>query len=191
MDNKSIIIAIAGTSRAGKDTFADVLAQTMEELGLGTPTRIAFADPIKELYNKFFYYVDTESKPRDAYVTIGNAFRSIDSEVWIRPVYKRLLEELSNNNSVIVTDVRYQNEAEALREAGIPIVKVVADDWVRQERSHNLGEELDLNNEGDREVGFIKEDITIINNGEEDFKTLPLMANLAIQEAYRILAEGD
>lgn len=191
MDNKSIIIAIAGTSRAGKDTFANILAETMEELGLGMPTRVAFADPIKELYSKFFYYVDTESKPRDAYVTIGNAFRSIDSEVWIRPVYKRLLEELSKNNSVIVTDVRYQNEAEALREAGIPIVKVVADDWVRQERSHNLGEELDLNNEGDREVGFIKEDITIINNGEEDLKTLPLMANLAIQEAYRILAEGD
>ena len=178
--------AICGTSRAGKDTFAAILNKRLEERGMAKATNLAFAAPLKQLYKMFFSHVETSEKPRDAYVTMGNAFREIDGDVWIYPLMSAANEAWQKGNSIIVTDTRYENEANVLAERGFIIIKVVADDFIRKERSNALGEELDLNNQGDAEVGFIKEDLLVINNGEDDFKTLPLLADLAINKALEL-----
>lgn len=185
-----IKIALAGTARAGKDTFANVLEQELSQQGYNV-IRVAFADYLKEIYQQFFGHLVNNEKPRDAYVTLGNAFREIDINFWIRPVeiIRQQLETASDKLdgvvpplAMIITDTRYYNEALWASQEGFLMVKVDADPLIRQSRAEALGETLKLDNEGDSEVDLIQPDVTIINNGEADFQAMPAVARAAIEE---------
>ncbi len=183
-----IKIALAGTARAGKDTFANVLEQELFKQGYDV-IRVAFADYLKEIYQQFFGHLVNNEKPRDAYVTLGNAFREIDINFWIRPI-ESILHYLEDNEAtlasapvaMIITDTRYFNEALWASQEGFLVVKVDADPLIRQARSEALGETLKLDNEGDSEVDLIQPDLTILNNGEADFQAMPAVARAAIEE---------
>lgn len=181
-----IKIALAGTSRAGKDTFANVLEQELSKQGYEV-VRVAFADYLKEIYQQFFGHLVNNEKPRDAYVTLGNAFREIDINFWIRPVeaisdYLENTEGFGKPVAMIITDTRYFNEALWASQEGFLVVKVDADPLIRQARAEALGETLKLDNEGDSEVDLIQPDLTILNNGEADFQAMPAVARAAIEE---------
>ncbi|WAX15483.1 hypothetical protein EG103P1_00019 [Enterococcus phage EG103P1] len=181
-----IKIALAGTSRAGKDTFANVLEQELSKQGYDV-IRVAFADYLKEIYQQFFGHLVNNEKPRDAYVTLGNAFREIDINFWIRPIeaardYLENTEGFGNPVAMIITDTRYFNEALWASQEGFLVVKVDADPLIRQARAEALGETLKLDNEGDSEVDLIQPDLTILNNGEADFQAMPAVARAAIEE---------
>lgn len=181
-----IKIALAGTARAGKDTFANVLEQELSKQGYDV-IRVAFADYLKEIYQQFFGHLVNNEKPRDAYVTLGNAFREIDVNFWIRPVeaardYLENTEGFGNPVAMIITDTRYFNEALWASQEGFLVVKVDADPLIRQARAEALGETLKLDNEGDSEVDLIQPDLTILNNGEADFQAMPAVARAAIEE---------
>lgn len=181
-----IKIALAGTARAGKDTFANVLEQELSKQGYDV-VRVAFADYLKEIYQQFFGHLVNNEKPRDAYVTLGNAFREIDINFWIRPVeaardYLENTEGFGNPVAMIITDTRYFNEALWASQEGFLVVKVDADPLIRQARAEALGETLKLDNEGDSEVDLIQPDLTILNNGEADFQAMPAVARAAIEE---------
>lgn len=180
-------LAICGTSRAGKDTFANVLESKLIEMGFAEADKIAFADPLKALYQVYFFYKEDSEKPRDAYVTIGNAMREVDEDVWIKHLLSSADRSWEKGSSIIVTDVRYTNEATVLQEDfGFILVKVDADGFIRKQRAESLGEKLDLNNDGDKEVGFIKEDLLIVNNGEDDLKAMDKYAEIAINMAQEV-----
>lgn len=181
-----IKIALAGTARAGKDTFARVLEQELSKQGYEV-IKVAFADYLKEIYQQFFGHLVNNEKPRDAYVTLGNAFREIDINFWIRPVeaardYLENTEGFGNPVAMIITDTRYFNEALWASQEGFLVVKVDADPLIRQARAEALGETLKLDNEGDSEVDLIQPDLTILNNGEADFQAMPAVARAAIEE---------
>lgn len=181
-----IKIALAGTARAGKDTFANVLEQELSKQGYDV-IKVAFADYLKEIYQQFFGHLVNNEKPRDAYVTLGNAFREIDINFWIRPVeaardYLENTEGFGNPVAMIITDTRYFNEALWASQEGFLVVKVDADPLIRQARAEALGETLKLDNEGDSEVDLIQPDLTILNNGEADFQAMPAVARAAIEE---------
>ncbi|WAX15608.1 hypothetical protein EG103P2_00043 [Enterococcus phage EG103P2] len=181
-----IKIALAGTARAGKDTFANVLEQELSKQGYDV-IRVAFADYLKEIYQQFFGHLVNNEKPRDAYVTLGNAFREIDINFWIRPIeaardYLENTEGFGNPVAMIITDTRYFNEALWASQEGFLVVKVDADPLIRQARAEALGETLKLDNEGDSEVDLIQPDLTILNNGEADFQAMPAVARAAIEE---------
>lgn len=181
-----IKIALAGTARAGKDTFANVLEQELSKQGYDV-IRVAFADYLKEIYQQFFGHLVNNEKPRDAYVTLGNAFREIDINFWIRPIeaardYLENTEGFGNPVAMIITDTRYFNEALWASQEGFLVVKVDADPLIRQARAEALGETLKLDNEGDSEVDLIQPDVTILNNGEADFQAMPAVARAAIEE---------
>lgn len=181
-----IKIALAGTARAGKDTFANVLEQELSKQGYDV-IRLAFADYLKEIYQQFFGHLVNNEKPRDAYVTLGNAFREIDINFWIRPIeaardYLENTEGFGNPVAMIITDTRYFNEALWASQEGFLVVKVDADPLIRQARAEALGETLKLDNEGDSEVDLIQPDLTILNNGEADFQSMPAVARAAIEE---------
>lgn len=183
-----IKIALAGTARAGKDTFANVLEQELSKQGYDV-IRVAFADYLKEIYQQFFGHLVNNEKPRDAYVTLGNAFREIDINFWIRPIesISRYLEDRESTLAsapvaMIITDTRYFNEALWASQEGFLVVKVDADPLIRQARAEALGETLKLDNEGDSEVDLIQPDLTILNNGEADFQAMPAVARAAIEE---------
>ena len=181
-----IKIALAGTARAGKDTFANVLEQELSKQGYEV-VRVAFADYLKEIYQQFFGHLVNNEKPRDAYVTLGNAFREIDINFWIRPIeairdYLENTEGFGKSVAMIITDTRYFNEALWASQEGFLVVKVDSDPLIRQARAEALGETLKLDNEGDSEVDLIQPDLTILNNGEADFQAMPAVARAAIEE---------
>ena len=197
-----IKIALAGTARAGKDTFANVLERELESQGYEV-IKVAFADYLKELYQQLFAHIPTTTKPRDAYITLGNAFREIDQNFWIRPVEQitRILEEHGANYGIaeeastrepalIITDTRYYNEALWAEQEGFLVVKVDADPLIRQARAEALGETLKLDNEGDMEVDLIQPHLTIFNNGDDDFAAMPATARAAISEFNAMFQKG-
>lgn len=191
-----IKIALAGTARAGKDTFANVLERELASQGYDV-IKVAFADYLKEIYQQLFAHIPTTTKPRDAYITIGNAFREIDQNFWIRPIEnisKGLeLEEshpCANPLALIITDTRYYNEALWAEQEGFLVVKVDADPLIRQARAEALGETLKLDNEGDMEVDLIQPHLTIFNNGDDDFAAMPATARAAISEFNAMFQKG-
>ncbi|WAX12625.1 hypothetical protein EC99P1_00033 [Enterococcus phage EC99P1] len=197
-----IKIALAGTARAGKDTFANVLERELESQGYEV-VKVAFADYLKNLYEQLFSHIPTTTKPRDAYITLGNAFREIDPNFWIRPV-ENLVDILESDNSslnlfsngipkpaaLIITDTRYYNEALWAEQEGFLVVKIDADPLIRQARAEALGETLKLDNEGDMEVDLIQPHITVYNNGDDDFTALPAAARAAISEFKAMFPKG-
>lgn len=191
-----IKIALAGTARAGKDTFANVLEQELSKQGYDV-IRVAFADYLKEIYQQFFGHLVNNEKPRDAYVTLGNAFREIDINFWIRPI-ESILHYLEDNEAtlasapvaMIITDTRYFNEALWASQEGFLVVKVDADPLIRQARAEALGETLKLDNEGDMEVELIQPNVTLYNNGDNDFKAMPQIARAIISEFNAMFQKG-
>lgn len=197
-----IKIALAGTARAGKDTFANVLERELESQGYEV-VKVAFADYLKNIYEQLFSHIPTTTKPRDAYITLGNAFREIDPNFWIRPI-ENLVEILESGDSalnlfsnglpkpvaLIITDTRYYNEALWAEQEGFLVVKVDADPLIRQARAEALGETLKLDNEGDMEVDLIQPHLTIYNNGDDDFTAMPATARAAISEFKAMFQKG-
>ena len=121
-------IAITGTSRSGKDTFAQAIQKKLVEMGFAEAMPIAFADPLKQLYKRYFFYMEDKEKPRDAYVTIGNAMREVDENVWINNLLIQAARDWDEGFSTLVTDVRFENEAKTLiNDYGFILVKVDAD----------------------------------------------------------------
>lgn len=120
-----MIIGLSGYAQSGKDTVAKFL---VEQRGF---ERIAFADPIRNLLwdmnpmlkdgfylqgvvNAYGWDVAKTRFPevRRLLQELGVAARKhIDSEVWITTA----LQKMSGDGNYVVTDVRFQNEAEALR----------------------------------------------------------------------------
>lgn len=191
-----IKIALAGTARAGKDTFANVLERELESQGYDV-VKVAFADYLKELYQQLFSHIPTTTKPRDAYITLGNAFREIDPNFWIRPI-EQITHYLEDGEealasalvALIITDTRYYNEALWAEQEGFLVVKVDADPLIRQARAEALGETLKLDNEGDMEVDLIQPHLTIYNNGDDDFTAMPATARAAISEFKAMFQKG-
>lgn len=196
-----IKIALAGTARAGKDTFGNILERELESQGYEV-VKVAFADYLKEIYQQLFAHIPTTTKPRDAYITLGNAFREIDPNFWIRPIEmaaKRIetwveaTETASGEPpkvAIIITDTRYYNEALWAEQEGFLVVKIDADPLIRQARAEALGETLKLDNEGDMEVDLIQPHITVYNNGDDDFTALPAAARAAISEFNAMFPKG-
>lgn len=153
-NNKQIRIAVCGKARSGKDHFAENLAEQFRSEGKSV-VKIAFADAIKTIYKQYFGEAPDGVKPRDAYLTIGNTFRSIDPEVWVKALDETLFF-LYGWDVVIITDLRFPNEEAFCKKSGFIIFKTWASDSVRVSRSKALGEFLDLDNDGDIHVDGIE-----------------------------------
>jgi|26BtaG_2_1085354.scaffolds.fasta_scaffold12674_4 hypothetical protein len=118
------LIGITGPARAGKDTLADYL---LENLG-DNWGRSSFADPIKAMLRVIRVDCTELSKdkihdyfgvtPRRMMQTLGTEWGRdlIDNDFWVK-VFARV----NAGKSLIVPDVRFENEAELIRSNGILI----------------------------------------------------------------------
>lgn len=142
------IIGVSGKKRSGKDTLAATL---VENFGFA---RYAFADPLKELaldVNPLVYrgvvrpsgYDEIQTAQADRLAPVierigwerakerpevrrilqalGVGVRELDEDFWVRTTMTRALAE---DQPVVITDVRFPNEVEAIRDAGGHIVRV-------------------------------------------------------------------
>lgn len=128
-----MIIGLGHQAQVGKDTVADILVK-----GHGF-TRLAFADHLKTVALEIDPQVGGRSLSelvhdlgwegakncdgvRPFLQRLGVALRThIDEDVWVLPV----LRAAAGLGDVVITDVRFPNEAEAIWAAGGRLVKVV------------------------------------------------------------------
>ena len=119
-------IALLGRSGAGKDTFADFL---VEERNF---TKLFFAEPLYLIANEVF---GMKKKNRELLQDIGIALRGVDEEFLVNNLKKRVEEaEKEGVENIIITDVRQENEFNALKEMGFVFIYIDADLDKRMER---------------------------------------------------------
>lgn len=117
------LIGLVGAPGAGKDTVADRLAAQHGWIRLSFADRLRdFVAEIDPVYRQLLRVYDGDyeaakrAQPyiRERLVEVGNGARNlIDPDVWVNPVIddaEYFMEELELN--VVITDVRFQNEAD-------------------------------------------------------------------------------
>jgi hypothetical protein len=127
-----MIIGLSGYARSGKDTVADYL---VTHKGF---TRVAFADPIRKILYAVNPMIDgerladmvdtygwdiTKSKPevREFLQALGYSARvHINPNVWIMAAFSGM----TRNENYVIADVRFRNEANAIKEFGGQIWRI-------------------------------------------------------------------
>jgi hypothetical protein len=116
------IIAIAGNARSGKDTLGGFLSELLNEYGISTSIN-SFAkslklevDPLlKNTIGISAFTEDSEEKKiiRDFLVFWGsNVRRKLDPDIWI----KELKNSHDDKSVLIITDLRFENELQWVKE---------------------------------------------------------------------------
>jgi hypothetical protein len=141
-------IGLIGKARSGKDSAAGHLVRRFAY------TRLAFADPLKEYALRVNPYVKTYTdtwgghgdgyerltdvisavgweRAKDEYPevrrllqSIGQAQREADADYWVNVMRRSLNGAEKWNMPVVVSDVRYRNEALMLRSRGFRLVRI-------------------------------------------------------------------
>ena len=122
-DGKPAIIGFAGKARSGKDTAGKYLVDTYHFL------RYSFAQPLKDGAKAMFNLTDEQMEnkeqviepwgrsPRELYQLLGTDIaRTIDRRVWIKNA--EMFVKKSLGRSIVITDVRFKNEAEWIKSLG-------------------------------------------------------------------------
>ncbi|MGI5408210.1 hypothetical protein ACQEV9_15585 [Streptomyces chartreusis] len=136
-------VAFIGKARSGKDSAAGFLVRTRHY------TRLAFADPLKEMAEKVDPFIPTGydvsgvrlsalirdvgwDYAKDHYPEVrrilqhmGQTQREFDEDYWVKAMRRKLNNAEAWNLPVVVTDVRYPNEANMLRARGFRLIRVV------------------------------------------------------------------
>lgn len=133
------VIGIGGQLGSGKDTLADYLAGTLNKRFLTSALwrRVGFAHAVKKVFMDTFdvswefieeWKRKDEAPPgfdknvRKSLQFIGDGFRSIKANIWIETAFRDGLPK-------IISDVRYLNEARAVKEHGGVTVLVWRPGW--------------------------------------------------------------
>ncbi|MFF4952274.1 hypothetical protein [Streptomyces chattanoogensis] len=143
-------IALIGRARSGKDTVAARLIERFQY------TRVAFADPLKDMALRIDPWIDGPEprypagwtirlsdmvehigweRAKDEYPEVrrilqhvGQTVRDLDFDFWVRVALEKISAAKRWNLPVVVTDCRYPNEAETLKAAGFKLVRIVRPD---------------------------------------------------------------
>jgi hypothetical protein len=141
------MIGISGQLRNGKDTVSEILVEKLKVLGLGNWTQIAFADAVKDTVCRVFgvtrdfieeWKVVDEPPPgweksvRECLVWLGDGCRSWKSSVWRDRVAKA-------PGNKVVSDCRYLNELNMIRESGI-VIRVIRPGFQNNEENPSEAE---------------------------------------------------
>lgn len=114
-------IAFAGWAGSGKTEAAKYIAHKYGGVVL------SFADSIKFIDR---YLFGVGQKQRERLQKIGEFFRTIDPDIWV----KRTLESVEFEERVAVDDLRRKNEYISLVESGFTVIRIVADEDIRVQR---------------------------------------------------------
>ena len=107
-------IGICGKAGTGKTAVADHL---IKKYGY---KRHAVADEVKRIAVRLF---KMKMKDRKLLQDIGFKMREIRPSVWI----DFLIDQVRGKDKIVVDDIRYPNEYQALKKEGFKIIRVVAD----------------------------------------------------------------
>lgn len=136
-EEKSLRLAFGCEARVGKDTACDYLERQLK----GDCIRLSFA---KALYDILFFAQRTcgfpEKKDRIFLQWVGTEWaRNQNPNVWI-DIVKNKINSTPSSTPIIVTDVRFPNEAAALKELGFTMVRIKRDMMYREEITQHSSE---------------------------------------------------
>jgi len=148
-----LILAFGHQSRVGKDTCASAV---VEALGPNSAVRRSFAAPLKDVAHRLFarygllpgdFYErpgnehfrgqklhGIDKTPVDLWIEVGQAMRAIHPDVWLDAG----LEPDVCGRLIVVSDIRFRNEVEAVRRLGGWCVRVVRPDAPPPKGSDNM-----------------------------------------------------
>ena len=115
-----MIAGFTGKAGAGKTTAAQTMIdEAISAMAFGTATLMSFAEPIKRVAKESFGWDgQKDEKGRRLLQVIGTeAGREYNPGIWIDALMKKA-DESGNNTLVCIDDVRFDNEAEVIRERG-------------------------------------------------------------------------
>ena len=160
-----MLIGLIGNKRVGKSTFADYI---VDNKGFKT---IAFADPIKEGVKIMFDLTEEQVNgdlkevvdkrwgltPRQFLQTVGTDLcrNTFGQDVWIKRMKMEIEKKMSEKSDIIVSDIRFPNEAEAVKEMGGILIKIENPRIQKPNDSGHISEKL---------IDQIKYDKLIIND---------------------------
>lgn len=136
------LIGLCGPAGAGKNTVAELLADA-ERCSFH---QLAFADPIYECISvvtgipvaglqrrdvKEAIIPWLGQSPRQMLQTLGTEWGrdTVHQEIWVRKAIQQAIPHLAVGRSVVITDVRFDNEAKAVIDAGGEVWKVTRPGW--------------------------------------------------------------
>lgn len=129
------ILGLTGAAGAGKNTVADILFRHgFANFGFADPIYRAVVaalgvspDSLRDRAAKEKPIEWIGKSPRELLQTLGTEWgrNMVRDDIWIQLAMRQAQEILQNHRGVILTDVRFQNEAEAIRAAGGTIWRVV------------------------------------------------------------------
>lgn len=117
-----LVIGIHGKKRSGKDTMANYMKRMLELQGenvkvfsfaspLKKATSELFCIPMKRIEEKEVPLDDWDSKtPRYLLQSLGDAARQLFPDIFIRTMKNRI-DQCKNNTIVIISDIRFNDEA--------------------------------------------------------------------------------
>lgn len=151
------IIGLMGRRGSGKDTIAKA-AQKLDD----SVVRLAFGDGVKHevaeaIGHSHVYLEEHKEQLRPLLQAWGTEYRRnlCDPHHWIKSLAKRL-NGVDSESIVLITDVRFQNEVDFIREQGGVVVRVV-----RDKEKH---EPVDFHS-SEMNADQIKPDAQFLNNG--------------------------
>jgi hypothetical protein len=119
-----MIIALSGHKESGKTTCANWLVE------MGGWEKLSFAEPLRcELVEagippRWLYDKPTKPEARRLMQAWGDAWRAVDSRHYIDMLLDNMFSCIDNNVNVVIDDLRYLNEAEALQQEGATLVRL-------------------------------------------------------------------
>lgn len=88
-------------------------------------------------YSDIDLMADKDDKHRAMLQDIGNLFRRVKSTVWIEYVLDEI-DDLPPDACIVIDDIRYQNEYNALKTAGFAMVRINTPQETREQRIQEL-----------------------------------------------------
>lgn len=203
-----LIIGIAGQKRAGKDSVAAALSYGAErEHGEGFVwMRESFAAPLRKFVAELLGWNLSQleefkevpnadfggATARHMLQTLGTEWgrHMVDGNIWLTAARNRIQRSVDGGESphlVLFTDVRFDNEAQMIRDMGgvVLYIKRPATDKAEAEHASEAGISAALVDVWHANVGTLEDLRTnVIDRG------LPLL-RLAAQERYQQMHQGD
>lgn len=161
---KPLLIGLTGKARSGKDTVASMLRKTHNTQS------VAFASPLKEGLKTMFGLTEEHvngslkevplewlgKSPRNLLQTLGTEWGRdcVHQDLWLLLAKRRIAMYMKLGTPVVVTDVRFDNEAEMVRGLGGQVWHIY--------RKDAPGVAAHASEGG---VTFAESDILVYNNG--------------------------
>lgn len=148
----SKIIGLTGRKRAGKDSAAQIINQITNYESFN----LSFAGPLKKAVSEVFGIQITDQNkeialplwnatPRQLLQNVGDQLKTLYQDIFIRSMESRIhnINQFPSpkDNLIIITDVRFNNEAEYVLSKGGVIIEINADQRLGKRNDNHCSED--------------------------------------------------